>query len=169
MRLSLAAVLLALWLLAQGEVTVGNVVGGILLVVVLGLVFPDRRDRRARVRVRPVALLRLGVFVAVQMVVSTLLVARAIVRRGSRVRTGVVRHRLREPSDLTLALMANILALAPGTMPVDVTSDPPVLSVHFLLLSDVEAARRTIGRLEAHVVAAVRSSTVTDSRAGRGR
>ncbi len=158
MRPTLAGALLALWLLAWGEVSVGNVVSGIVLIVVLGLVFPSGRRRDARIRVHPVALVRLVGYVAVQLVVSTALVAREIVSRRSRVRTGVVGYRVREPSDVTLTLMANILALAPGTMPVDVTSDPPMLYVHFLLLSDVEDARRTIGRLESHVVAALRPS-----------
>jgi multicomponent Na+:H+ antiporter subunit E len=157
MRWSIAVVLLGLWLLAWGEVTLGNVASGLLLIVVLGLVFPGDARRPERVRVHPVALVRLAAYVAGQMAVSTLLVAREILSRESRVRIGVVGHRLQEPSDLTLTLMANILALSPGTMPVDVSSDPPVLHVHFLLLSDVEAARRTIARLEARVVAAVRT------------
>lgn len=157
MRRFLVVALLALWLLAWGEVSVGNVVSGLVLIAVLGIAFPVGRRTGARVRVHPVALVRLAGYVAVQLVVSTTLVAREIVSRRSRVRTGVVGYRVRQPSDLTLTLMANILALSPGTMPVDVTSDPPMLYVHFLLLSDVEDARRTIGRLESYVVAAVRT------------
>ena len=106
-------------------------------------------------RVHPIALARLVGYVIAQLVVSNVLVAREIVSRRSRVRTGVVGYRVQQPSDLTLTLMSNILALSPGTMPVDVTHDPPMLYVHFLLLSDVEDARRTIGRLERLVVAAV--------------
>jgi multicomponent Na+:H+ antiporter subunit E len=89
--------------------------------------------------------------------VSSALVAREIVSPRSRVRTGVVAYRVQQPSDLTLTLMSNILALAPGTMPVDVTHEPPVLYVHFLLLSDVEDARRRMLRLERLVVDAVGS------------
>jgi multicomponent Na+:H+ antiporter subunit E len=155
MRPYLALVLLALWLLAWGEITVGNVVSGILLIVVLGLVFPVGRQDDPPVRVKPVAMVRLAGYVLVQLVVSSTLVAREIVSRRSRVRTGVVAYRVQQPSDLTLTLMSNILALSPGTMPVEVTREPPTLYVHFLLLSDVENARRTIGRLETLVVAAV--------------
>ena len=125
-----------------------NVVSGIALIVVLLLAFPPtRRPWSPRARA-PDRAARLVGYVLAQLVVSNVLVAREIVSRRSRVRTGVVGYRVQQPSDLTLTLMSNILALAPGTMPVDVTLDPPMLYVHFLLLSDVEDARRTIGRLE---------------------
>lgn len=162
MRLSLAVVLLGLWLLAWGEVSVGNVASGIVLIVLLGLAFPTGWRRASRVRVHPIALVRLTAYVVVQMVVSTMLVAREIVSRRSRVRTGVVGYRMQQPSDLTLTIMSNVIALAPGTMPVEMTTDPPMLYVHFLLLSDVEVARRTIGRLESHVVAAFETRATTD-------
>ena len=155
MKLYLPLFLLALWLLAWGEVSVANVVSGIVLIVILMLAFPTGPHRGARVRVRPIALVRLLAFVLTQLAVSNVLVAREIVSRRSRVRTGVVAYRVRQPSDLTLTLMSNILALAPGTMPVDVVHDPPVLYVHFLLLSDVEDARRRMAQLERLVVAVV--------------
>jgi len=155
MRLFLPGVLLGLWLLAWGDVSVANVVGGVLLIGVLMLTFPATRGIGARVRVHPIGLVRLAAYVLAQLAVSNVLVAREIVSRRSRVRTGVVAYRVQQPSDLTLTLMANILALSPGTMPVDVTQDPPVLSVHFLLLSDVDAARKTMARLETLIVAAL--------------
>jgi len=155
MRFFVPGVLLGLWLLAWGEVSVANVVSGVVLIVVLLLAFPSARQSGPRVRVHPIALVRLCGYVLAQLAVSNVLVAREIVSRRSRVRTGVVGYRVQQPSDLTLTLMANIVALAPGTMPVDVTDDPSVLYVHFLLLSDVDAARRTMARLEQLIVAAI--------------
>ena len=108
----------------------------------------------------PIAFVRFAAYVLGQLAVSNLLVAREIVSRRSRVRTGVVGYRVQQPSALTLTLMSNILALAPGTMPVDVTEEPPMLYVHFLLLSDVDAARRTMARLEQHIVAAIETREV---------
>ena len=154
MKRFLPLVLLGLWLLAWGEVTVANVLSGIALIVVLFLVFPSGRDT-ARARVRPIGVVRLVGYVVGQLAVSNVLVAREIVTRRSRVRTGVIDYELRQPTDLTITLVANILALTPGTMPVDVTHDPPTIRVHFLLLYDLEVARRSIGRLEDLVVAAV--------------
>jgi multicomponent Na+:H+ antiporter subunit E len=154
-NLFLPVLLLALWLLAWGEISIANVVSGIALIVVLFLVFPTARHRGPRVRVHPIAVSRLVAYVLTQLAVSNVLVAREIVSRRSRMRTGVIGYRVQQPSDLTVTLMANILALTPGTMPVDVTHDPTTIYVHFLLLSDVEDARRTIGRLEKLVVGAV--------------
>jgi|SoiMethySBSTD1v2_1073268.scaffolds.fasta_scaffold315266_4 multicomponent Na+:H+ antiporter subunit E len=155
MRLFLPGALLGLWLLAWGDVSVANVASGIVLIGVLMLAFPARRGIGARVRVHPIGLVRLAAYVLAQLAVSNVLVAREIVSRRSRVRTGVVAYRVQQPSALTLTLMANILALSPGTMPVDVTQDPPILAVHFLLLSDVDAARKMMARLETLIVAAL--------------
>lgn len=67
---------------------------------------------------------------------------------------GVLAYPLQQPSDAVLSLMAHVIALTPGTMTVEATSDPPVLYVHFLLLDDIEKARRTVAGLERLAVAA---------------
>jgi multicomponent Na+:H+ antiporter subunit E len=167
-RFFLPVVLLGLWLLAWGDLSVANVVSGIVLVAVLMLAFPATRGSRARVRVHPIGLARLVAYVLTQLAVSNVLVAREIVSRRSRVRTGVVGYRVQQPSDLTLTLMSNILALAPRTMPVDVTRDPPVVYVHFLLLSDIAAARRTMARLETLIVAALETQPDESTRGATG-
>lgn len=140
--------LVALWLLAWGDVSVANVMSGIAVALGLLIAFPPRPSSGPRVRLRPAAMARLAGYVIVQLVVSNLLVAREIVSRRSRIRTGVLAHHLQQPSDAVLSVMANVIALSPGTMTVDVSSDPAVLYVHFLLLDDVEDARRAIARLE---------------------
>jgi multicomponent Na+:H+ antiporter subunit E len=151
----LPLLLLAVWLLAWGEVSVANLASGIVLVAALLLAFPARLRSNRRSRLHPVAMLRLVLYVGRELVVSNALVTREILTPRSRIRTGVIGHRLEDGSDVALTLIANILALTPGTMTVDVTRDPPTLYVHFLLLSDVEEARRTIVRLERLVVAAI--------------
>jgi multicomponent Na+:H+ antiporter subunit E len=95
----------------------------------------------------------------VNLVVSNVLVARQILARRSRINTGVIEYVPRYADDLVMTLVANIIALSPGTMTVDVTSDPALLRAHFLLLEDVEAAHRSIARLERLVVAATGIST----------
>jgi multicomponent Na+:H+ antiporter subunit E len=151
----LPILLLAVWLFAWGEVSIANIVGGLALVALLLVAFPPTRARASRARVNPLAIVPLVVYVLGQLVVSNVLVAREILSRRSRVRTGVIAYRVRQPSDAALGLIANIIALTPGMMTVDVTRDPPVVYVHFLLLSDVDEARRVIGHLERLVVAVV--------------
>jgi multicomponent Na+:H+ antiporter subunit E len=147
--------LVALWLLAWGEVSVANVLSGTAVACALLVAFPPRPNSDPRVRLRPVAVVRLVGYVVARLAVSNLLVAREIVTRRSSIRTGVLAHRLLHPSDAVLTVMANVLALSPGTMTVDVTSDPAVLYIHFLLLDDVADARRDVAHLERLVVDAL--------------
>jgi multicomponent Na+:H+ antiporter subunit E len=138
--------LVALWLLAWGQVSMANIVSGAAVAAALLLAFPPRR--RAGIRVSPLGVARLTLHLLGQLVVSNILVTREIVSPRSRVRSGVLAHRMPDASDELLALVANVIALTPGTMTVEATRDPAVLYVHFLLLDDVDKARRAIGRLE---------------------
>jgi multicomponent Na+:H+ antiporter subunit E len=151
----LPVLLVGLWLLAWGHVTVANIVSGIVVAAALLVAFPATRRGRPRTRVHPIAVGRLLLYVLGQLVVSNVIVARGILSRRSHIRTGVIAHRVQHPSDALLTLIANIIALTPGTMTVDVTREPPIIYVHFLLLSDVDDARRVIARLERLVFAAV--------------
>jgi multicomponent Na+:H+ antiporter subunit E len=149
------ALLLLLWLLAWGEASVGNVVSGVLLAVALLAAFPARRRAAGGPRVSPLGALRLGLHVIGQLVPSNVLVAREVVARHSRIRAGVLAYPLHHQSDELLSLISNVIALTPGTMTVEATRDPATLYVHFLLLDDLERARRTVARLEELAVAAL--------------
>ncbi len=65
---------------------------------------------------------------------------------------------MRTNSPKILSTVANILALAPGTMAVDATDGPPVLYVHVLAKDDVFDVRRKVARLERLVVEAIGSA-----------
>jgi multicomponent Na+:H+ antiporter subunit E len=110
------------------------------------------------VRIRPLGAARLVLYVLAQLVPSNILVIREIVGRRSRIRTGVLAYPLEHPSDEVLSLMAHVLALTPGTMTVEATRDPFVLYVHFLLLDDLDHARRAVARLECLAVGALGAS-----------
>ena len=145
----LVAGLVALWLLAWGEVSLANVASGVVVAVALLLAFPPRaRGHEHGARLRPLGALRLVVYVAGQLFTSNYLVAREVLSPRRRVRSGVLAYELQHPSDEVLTLMANVSALTPGTMTVEASREPAVLSVHFLLLEDVGRARRSLARLE---------------------
>lgn len=148
-----AALLVAFWLLAWGELSVANTLSGLVVAVGLLLAFPPYRQLGARPHVSLIGAVRLVIYVFVQLVPSTVLVAREVLSRRSRIRTGVLAYPLDHPSDEVLSLMSHVIALVPGTMTVEATRDPWVLYVHFLLLDDVEHARRTVARLEGLAVA----------------
>jgi multicomponent Na+:H+ antiporter subunit E len=149
------ALLVAFWLLAWGEVSVANVASGLVVATVLLVAFPPHRRTGTGAGVSPLGVARLVLYVLGQLVPSNVLVARQILSRRSRIRTGVLAYPLHDPSEEVLSLMAHVIALTPGTMTVEATREPAVLYVHFLLLEDVDRARRTVGRLERLAVAAL--------------
>ncbi len=66
-------------------------------------------------------------------------------------------------SDELLTLITNLLALSPGTMPIELRQDPTVLYVHVLHLTDVEQFRGEILHLTDLTVRAFGSAeTVAD-------
>ena len=150
-----ATLLVAFWLLAWGQVSAANVASGIVVAVGLLVAFPPHRPAVSGPSISPVGTARLVLYVLGQLVPSNVLVTREILCRRSRIRTGVLAYPLQEPSDAVLSLMAHVIALTPGTMTVEATTDPPVLYVHFLLLDDVEKARRSVARLECLAAAAL--------------
>lgn len=149
--MTMAVLLVVFWLLAWGEVSAVNVLSGVALAVVLLGAFPRRRPGTSPERLRIGGAFLLILYVLRQLVVSSALVAREIVSRRGRVRTGVVAYQLRDAAPEILSTVANAIALTPGTMTVEATTDPPVVYVHFLVLEDVEEARREIARLERFV------------------
>jgi multicomponent Na+:H+ antiporter subunit E len=148
-------VLVALWLLAWGGPSVANFVSGLLVACLLLVAFPPARHSGPRLRIRPLGVARLLLHILRQLVTSNFLVAREIISRRSSVRTGVLAYHVQHPSDEVVTLVANVLALTPGTMTVEATRDPAVIYVHVLLLEGLDKARQSIARLEELVVDAV--------------
>jgi multicomponent Na+:H+ antiporter subunit E len=152
--LGFVAVLLAIWLLAWGSVSWANVASGLAVALALLVAIPGIRRRSHLPVVRPVALARLAVRLARDLVVSNVLLTREVLAPRPRIRTGVVRVPLPECTDELLTLLANLVALTPGTMPVDVRRDPPEIAVHVLHLRSVDEVRRDIWSLRDLVVRA---------------
>jgi multicomponent Na+:H+ antiporter subunit E len=147
-------VLAGLWLLAWGDLSVGTLLSGLVLAAVLLISFPPE-STDSSIRVRPLGVLALLAYIGRQLVTSNVLVARQILSREARVRTGVLAYDLTYPSDEVITLMANVIGLTPGTMTVEATRHPHRIYVHFLLLDDVDTARRGVERLERLVVGAI--------------
>ncbi len=148
--------MVGLWLLAWGDVSPANLASGLALASLLLVAFPPADPPNRHLHPSVWGFTRLGAHVTWQLVTSNVLVAREILSPGSRIRTGVLAYELRHPVDEVATLVANVIALSPGTMTVDATTDPHVLYLHFLLLDDVDTARAGIAHLEDLVVAALR-------------
>lgn len=136
--------LVAVWVLAWGSLSAANVLGGIAVAAVLLWFAPDTLPRAARPRLRVVAIALFLFHVITQIVRSNLTLAREAVARRPRVHSGVMAVPLPEISDGLLTLVANVMALTPGTIPLQVTHDPLVIYVHVMHMTDVEASRREV-------------------------
>ena len=147
------AVLVVFWFLAWGELSLANLVTGIAVAATLLAVFPPRRRSSTPDGFSPVGALKLTVYVVGQLIPSNLLVAREVLAPRSRIRSGVIEHQLRHPSDEALNLMAHVIALTPGTMTVEADRARGILTVHFLLIDDVDGARAAMERIDELVTA----------------
>lgn len=151
-----SVVLLAIWIALQGELTLGNVVGGALVIAVLAVLFPT--DASLGHRIHPIGLIRYVARLMVDLVTSTWTVVVAVVRpTPERVSTQVIEVGLSTSSRLVALVVANSITLTPGTLTADVTTRPDgtlALGVH--VLGDIDHAEflASIAALEQRVLAA---------------
>lgn len=149
------AVLTVIWVLLNGEPTVANVLGGLFVSSLVLVAFP-LAPATASHRVHPLALSRFAAFVAASLVTSSLQVAvTALAPTPARLRSGIVRVELPGATPLITTLVANAITLTPGTLTVTATSEPAVLHVHVLGLTDPEEFRASIRDLQERATAAV--------------
>lgn len=147
--IGLVVVLASIWVMLWGTASFANVLSGLVVATALVLAVPGLRRRRERRRhvVRPLAVFHLVAHVLIRTIGANLVLTSEIVSPRSRIRTGVVGIPLPGCSDELLTLITNLVALAPGTMPLELAYDPIELYVHVLHLRDVDHVRRDILRL----------------------
>lgn len=139
--------LVALWLALWGTITPANVVSG-LVVAVLVQRLPDPHHVTGRLHVRPLAALHFAGWFAYKVVEASLVVAREVVTRQDNIRTGIVEVPLVGASDGMVTLVSNAVGMIPGTLTLEVESDPPTLFIHVLHLHDIDSVRAEVHRLE---------------------
>ncbi len=157
--------MLLVWLALWGEITVVNVVSGIVVVAIVTLVF--RRLPRHRHRLHPLGLVKLlAIFVWRLVTSSVTVVLTVLAPTPARLRSGVVGVELTHPSPLVAAIVADAISLTPGTLTLDVRypggrrgAAPPSIYIHVLGLADPEAIRNDVHGLERLVLSAVTPAT----------
>ena len=155
-RVTVGAVvwLTTLWVLLWNDLSVANVLSGVVLAVV---VLASSRvasavcvgsDDGDRPRISPLRLAYFVGYVVVQLVRSNLFLAWEIMTRKNTVRTGIIAVPMRTSSELAMLVMANVITLTPGTVTIEAKGSPAVLYVNVLHLNDVERVRVDLRRLE---------------------
>jgi multicomponent Na+:H+ antiporter subunit E len=140
-----AVALAAIWVLMWGSASPANVLSGLAIGALLVFVVPGPwRQGVGRSRVRPLAVARLIGYMLVTTVRSNAELTRAVLSRSTRLRTAVVGVPVHGFSDGVITVISDLLALSPGTMPIELLNDPLVLYVHVLHRSDLERVRRDL-------------------------
>ena len=136
-------VLALAWVAVTGEVSLGNLLeGAVLSVLLLALLRrpPRHRFRLARV---PKAL-GLALYFLRELLLANAAVARSVLSPASSLTPGIVAVPLDLTSDAGITTLANLITLTPGTLSIDVAEDRRTLFVHALHVGDPEAFRREV-------------------------
>lgn len=148
------------WVALWSELSVANVIWGLVVGAATTVLVPPHGGPRT-VAVRPLPLLRLVGHFLWALVRASAVVAWEVVTPRNRIHQGIVAAPLQATSPGVITLIANIISLTPGTLTLEVRTDPPVLYVHIMHLRTVEEVRGDIQRLEALVLRAFPSITAT--------
>lgn len=144
------------WVLLMGEVTVGNIVAGIIVAFGVQLVFP-LPSVTVGVHFRPIAFVVLAARFLWDMSVASVHVAWLSVRPGPTVSGVVVDLRLRSDNELFQTITAEMVALVPGTVVIDLDSERRILTLHLLDVTtrqQAEVIRHRVLAQEARVLRA---------------
>lgn len=147
------------WVLLWGELSVGNVLAGVLLGVLLTRLLP-LPPVEFNGRARPVASLALLARFIVDVVIASIQVSYLALRWDRPPRGAVLRVQLRSHSDLYLTLTAELASLVPGSIIVEAHRLTGTLYVHVLdveVSGGVEKARESVLAQERRVLYALAS------------
>jgi multicomponent Na+:H+ antiporter subunit E len=145
--------LVVAWVALWGDSSAANVTSGVVVAFAVLTIFPLRLATR-RGRFRPLWALRFfGYFVA-KLVEANAVVAWEVVTPRNRINEGIVAVPVTGASDVLVSVVANVISLTPGTLTIEIRTDPHVLFVHVLHLHDIDAVRRDVTRLERYVLRA---------------
>ncbi|MYV97423.1 Na+/H+ antiporter subunit E [Streptomyces sp. SID3343] len=149
--------LTAVWVALWGNLSFANVLTGAVIAVAILALLP-LPPGRAGLAFRPWGLIRFVVLFVVDLVVSSLRVAWQALWPGRLPRSSVVGVALIGRSDVMLTATVLALNVMPGSIVIEIRQGTPtVIYIHALgaeTPAAVEAARRSVVRLEARVIAA---------------
>lgn len=131
----LSATLLAVWLLLNNTLDPAHVVLGALLAVVVPWFTEPLRPERPRLR-RPLVIVRLGLVVLWDIVLSNIEVARRILGPEAAIRPAFVWVPLDLVDPHAIVSLAGIITMTPGTLSAELSADRRHLLVHAFNVDD---------------------------------
>lgn len=149
-----SVVLLVVWLLLMNSVSLGQVLLGSLLGILLPRLLVAFHPVAPPVR-KPWTLIKLLLLVLWDIVVANLEVARRVLGPNRALKPAFVTLPLTLDNDLAITMLASIISLTPGTVSADLSRNRRELLIHALTADDDETLVRTIkARYEAPLLEA---------------
>lgn len=147
-RVGLLGWLLGVWLALWGDVSVANLLSGLLVGGALVVLLPRGGPQRGG-PIRPLhALVFLAYFHYKLFEASFVVAWEVITPRNEDINLAIVAIPVTGASPAVTTIVANAVSLTPGTLTLEVREDPTTLYVHVLHLRTVEEVRRDVLRLE---------------------
>ncbi|GAY07830.1 Na+/H+ antiporter subunit E [Pseudonocardia sp. N23] len=149
--------LTVVWVLLWGTLSPATIVGGVIVAGIVTWLFP-LPPMRDHVPLRPLRLLALAGYMAVDMFRSAAGVAWEAVWHGPRARAGIVAVPLLSGSARAVALIAGAVTLSPGSYVLQIDRGRGTFWVYALGMrgeGDVERVRRAMLLMQRKVIAAV--------------
>jgi multicomponent Na+:H+ antiporter subunit E len=164
LRIWVLCFLILVWMLLWGEISAANAVSGLAIALVITLLLP-LPPVPTEGRLHPLSLVRLVLYVAYSLVLSSIQVAWLAVRPGPPPMTAVLRAQLNLKSDLVLALAVNIMNLIPGSIVLEIDQTRRLIYAHVI---DV-GTERGVNRFYQQVATVERLMIATFERAEHWR
>lgn len=136
-RPMLSAALLVVWLLLVNSITLGHVLLGSLLGVLVPLFTRALWPDQTRVY-RPWRLVRYAGMVVWDIVIANLQVSKLILGPSSRLRPAFVRLPMDLRDEFAITVFAGTVSLTPGTVSAELSADRRTLLIHALDVADAD-------------------------------
>ena len=156
-QISVVLWLAVVWVAMWGDISIANVLGGLLVGAAVSFVFP-LPPLRMQLQVRPLRLVWLVVHLLGSVVVASVEVSVLTLRFRRVPRNAVIEVDLRTASDFVLTVVAEMSSLVPGSIVVEARRSTHTLFLHVLDADNEEGAermRRQVLALERRVVLAL--------------
>jgi multicomponent K+:H+ antiporter subunit E len=134
----LSALLFVVWLLLNNTLDPAQIVLGALLAIVVPRFTERLRPERPRIR-KPLVIVRLGLVVLWDIVLSNIEVARRILGPEEAIKPAFVWMPLELTDPHAIVSLAGIITMTPGTLSAELSSDRRYLLVHAFNVDDESA------------------------------
>ncbi len=154
MKIFLFHIILALvWTAVTATFSFENLIIGLILGYIVLLVVGPAIDQSGYTR-RVYKAITLFLFFIKELFVSSIRVAKDVMRPGFHMKSGVVAIPLDVTGNLEITLLANMISLTPGTLSLEVSDDRKFLYIHAMYIDEgVDQVRHNIKEgMEQHIM-----------------